>query len=159
MDEILKILSQDARVSYEDIAKMTGRDVAEVEKAVKEYEESGVIVKYEAVINYNLIEQDKPVRALIEVCVTPQEKMGFESVAERIYKFPEVIECYLVSGAYDLLVVVEGTEDTVANFVASKLSSMENVKSTSTHFILRKYKEDGYVLKKIDEPNRPNISY
>ncbi|VAW12812.1 hypothetical protein MNBD_BACTEROID05-274 [hydrothermal vent metagenome] len=100
------------------------------------------------------------VRALIEVSITPQKNLGFDNVAERIYNFPEVTSCSLVSGAYDLLLVVEGESiQTVSNFIASKLSSMEHVRSTSTHFLLKKYKEDGQILKKKVKGKRLNISY
>ena len=99
-------------------------------------------------------------RALIEVSVTPQKDVGFDSIAERIYSFPEVTSCYLVSGTYDLLLVVEGNNiQTVANFVASKLSPLDNVRGTATHFLLKKYKEDGQVLKKKTEGKRLAISY
>src|SRR6267154_2972902 len=100
------------------------------------------------------------VRALIEVSITPQKDVGFDRIAERIYSYPEVKSCYLVSGGYDLLVVVEGDNiQTVADFVAAKLSSMANVKQTATHFLLRKYKEEGQVLHQPKKERRPNISY
>lgn len=161
MDEILEILSNDARVSSADIAKMTGGTKASVEKSIKKYEKNGTIVKYKAVLNPNLVEGAKRrVRALIEVGINPQKNVGFDHVAERIYKFPEVTSCYLVSGAYDLLIVVEGEDiQTVANFVASKLSPMDHVRSTATHFLLKKYKEDGQILKKGSQGKRLNISY
>ncbi len=100
------------------------------------------------------------VRALIEVSITPQKDLGFDSVAERIYAFPEVKSCYLLSGGYDLLVIVEGESiQTVADFVAAKLSSMANVRQTATHFLLRKYKEEGQVFKHAKHERRQNISY
>ena len=100
------------------------------------------------------------VRALIEVSITPQKDVGFDNVARRIYEFPEVKSCYLVSGGYDLLVVVEGHNiQTVADFVAAKLSSMPNVRQTATHFLLKKYKEEGQILKHNKDQKRPNISY
>ncbi len=100
------------------------------------------------------------VRALIEVSITPQKDVGFDNIAERIYSYPEVKSCYLVSGGYDLLVIVEGkTIQTVADFVAAKLSSMANVKQTTTHFLLRKYKEEGQVFKHPKHEKRQNISY
>ena len=92
--------------------------------------------------------------------ITPQKDVGFDYIAERIYSFPEVVSCYLLSGTYDLLIVVEGENiQTVANFVASKLSPMENVRGTTTHFMLKKYKEDGQILKKANQRKRLNISY
>ena len=161
MDEILEILSNDARISAEEIAKLTGKSVDVVKKAIKKYEKSGAIVKYKTLINHDLVRDSNSfVRALIEVSVTPQKDMGFDYIAERIYSFPEVNSCYLVSGAYDLLLVVEGENiHTVSDFIASKLSPMENVRSTTTHFLLQKYKEDGQILKKKARGKRLNISY
>jgi DNA-binding Lrp family transcriptional regulator len=161
MKDILDVLSRDARLSPQEISKMTGKSVDAVKKAINEYEKNGVIVKYKAVINYDLVRDSSTfVRALIEVSITPQKDVGFDNIAERIYSFPEVTSCYLVSGAYDLLVVVEGDNiQTVSNFVASKLAPMENVRSTATHFLLKKYKEDGLIFKKKQEGKRLNISY
>lgn len=161
MEEILEILSNDARTSAKDIAKMVGTTEASVNKAIKKYEQDGIIVKYQALINRDLIEDTGSfVRALIEVSVAPQKNVGFDAIAERIYNFPEVKSCYLVSGAYDLLLVVEGSNiQTVSNFIASKLSPMDQVRSTSTHFLLKKYKENGQVLKKKGQKRRLNISY
>ena len=99
-------------------------------------------------------------RAIIEVKVAPQKDLGFDRVAERIYSFPEVASCYLLSGTYDLLLIVEGKDlKTVARFVAEKLSPMENVRGTVTHFLLKKYKEDGLVMKSKEEHKRLAISY
>lgn len=161
MDEILEILSKDARVTPEEIAKMTGQSPAAVRKKIKQYEKDGTIIGYKTVVNQDLIRDTNSfVRALIEVSISPEKNVGFDSVAERIYQFPEVTSCYLVSGAYDLLVVVEGENlQTVSNFIASKLSPMEGVRSTSTHFLLKKYKEDGQILKKSSQKRRLNISY
>ena len=161
MDEILEILSNDARISPEEIAKLTGKSVMVIKKAIKKYERDGVIVKYKTIINHDLARDAGTfVRALIEVSVSPQKDVGFEYIAERIYSFPEVTSCYLVSGTYDLLVIVEGENiQTVSNFISSKLSPMENVRSTATHFLLKKYKEDGQILKKTSRGKRLNISY
>ena len=122
---------------------------------------NGAIVKYKTIINQDLVKEGKKiVRALIEVGVTPEKNVGFDNLAERIYSFPEVSSCYLVSGTYDLLVVVEGEDiQTVSNFVGSKLSPLPQVRSTTTHFLLKKYKEDGQILKKKDDSKRLNISY
>ncbi len=161
MDEILEILEKDARTSLEDIAKMTGKSPASIKSAIKKYEKQGVILKYKTLINKELLEDKRRhLRALIEVSVTPQKNLGFDYLAERIYQFPEVQSCYLVSGTYDLLLVVEGVDiHTVANFVAEKLAPMENVRGTVTHFLLKKYKEDGDVLKGKKENRRVAISY
>ncbi len=161
MDEILEILEKDARATPEEIAKMTKKDAYKVKQAIRKYEKEGVILKYKAVINKELIrEEDSDVRALIEVNIVPQKDLGFDKIAERIYSFPEVASCYLISGTYDLLVVVEGKNmRTVSNFVAEKLSCLENVRGTATHFLLRKYKEDGVILKHREENKRIAISY
>ena len=161
MDEILEVLANDARIRADEIAKLTGKSKESVKKVIKQYEDDGTILKYKTVINPDMVETGKArVRALIEVGVSPQKNVGFDNVAERMYSFPEVTSCYLVSGTYDLLLVVEGDDiQTVSNFIASKLSPMEHVRSTSTHFLLKKYKEDGQVLKKGRNKRRLNISY
>jgi DNA-binding Lrp family transcriptional regulator len=161
MDEILEILEKDARVSPEEIAKMVRETAQKVKQKIRKYEKEGVIVRYKAVINKDLIrDDDTVVRALIEVNVTPQKDVGFDRIAERIYSFPEVSSCSLLSGTYDLLLTVEGKDlHTVARFVAEKLSPLENVKGTTTHFLLKKYKEDGVILKHREEDRRISISY
>lgn len=163
MKEILEILEKDGRLSPEEIAKMTGKKAPAVRKQVKQLEKDGIIVGYKAVINKELLKdtaKDPSVRALIEVKITPQKDVGFDGIAERIYSFPEVSSCYLISGTYDLLVVVEGkTLHSVASFVAQKLSCLEHVRGTVTHFLLRKYKEDGVILKHREEHKRIPISY
>ncbi len=162
MDEILEILEKDGRASIEDIAKMTRKKPDEVKKTIKKYEKEGAILKYKAVINKDLVKDyESEVRALIEVNIVPQKDLGFDKIAERIYSFPEVTSCYLISGTYDLLVVVEGKNlHTVSNFVAEKLSCLEHVRGTATHFLLKKYKEDGVILKhKANKNERIAISY
>ncbi|MBM3253511.1 MAG: Lrp/AsnC family transcriptional regulator [Candidatus Omnitrophica bacterium] len=161
MDEILEILEKNAKLTPEEIAKLTKKNVSNVKKAIKKYEKSGVILKYKTVINRELIKDaNSEVRALIEVNIIPQKNLGFDRIAERIYSFPEVTSCYLVSGTYDLLLVVEGRDlHTVSRFVAEKLSPMENVRGTVTHFLLKKYKEDGVILKHREENKRIAISY
>jgi len=160
MDEILEILEKDARRTPEDIAKMLRKKPQGIKEAIKKFEKEGVILKYKAVINKELLRDDSEVRALIEVNITPQKDVGFDRIAERIYSFPEVSSCYLISGTYDLLVVVEGKNiHAVSNFIAEKLSCLENVRGTVTHFLLKKYKEDGVVLKHRQENKRIAISY
>ncbi len=161
MDEILEILADDSRVTPEEIAKITKKSADSVKKAIKKYEKDGVILKYKTVINKEMIHDvNCEIRALIEVNITPQKDVGFEHVAERIYQFPEVTSCYLISGTYDLLLVVEGRDlHTVSRFIAEKLSPMPNVKGVVTHFLLKKYKEDGIVLKHREENKRIAISY
>lgn len=161
MDELLEILEKDARISAEEISKLTKKDVTTIKKKIKQYEKDGIILKYKAIINKELVrDEENGVRALIEVNVLPQKNLGFDHIAERIYQFPEVTSCYLVSGTYDLLVVVEGKDmHTISNFIAQKLSPMENVRGTVTHFLLKKYKEDGVILKHREENKRIAISY
>jgi len=161
MDEILEILQKDARISPEEIAKMLKKKLPDVKKAIEKYEKGGVILKYKAMINRELVkEAGSEARALIEVNIVPQKDVGFDRIAERIYSFPEVTSCYLISGTYDLLVVVEGRNiHEVSKFIAEKLSCLENVRGTVTHFLLRKYKEDGVILKHKEENKRIAISY
>jgi len=160
MDDILEILESNARISLEDLAKLTGKDIKSVEAAIKNYEKRGTIIKYKAVINRDKLEGAKGVMALIEVQVVPQKDVGFDMVAERIYKFPEVRSCFLLSGTYDLLLLIEGKDiNTVANFVSEKLAPLSSVKGTTTHFMLKKYKEDGVILVKGDKNKRLNITY
>ncbi len=161
MDEILEILEKDARTTPDEIAGMLKKKPQDIKKAIAKYEKEGIILKYKAVINKELIKEAKSeVRALIEVNIMPQKDLGFDKVAERIYSFPEVSSCYLISGTYDLLVVIEGRDlRTVSNFVAEKLSCMENVRGTVTHFLLKKYKEGGVILRHKEENKRIAISY
>ena len=161
MDVILELLEKDARITPEEISKLTKKKVSDVKAKIKKYEKEGLILGYKAVINKELIEEKgSEVRAIIEVKVAPQKDLGFDRVAERIYSFPEVASCYLLSGTYDLLLIVEGKDlKTVARFVAEKLSPMENVRGTVTHFLLKKYKEDGLVMKSKEEHKRLAISY
>jgi len=161
MDPVLEILEKDARISPDEIAKLTKLKKEEVKKRIKKYEKDGVILKYKAVINKELMKDNsREVRALIEVNIVPQKDLGFDHIAERIYSFPEVTSCMLVSGTYDLLLVVEGKDlHAVSSFVAEKLSPMENVRGTVTHFLLKKYKEDGVMLRRKEANKRIAISY
>jgi DNA-binding Lrp family transcriptional regulator len=161
MDEILEILEKDARSTPEEIARMLKKKAQDVKKAITKYEKEGVILKYKAMINKELFKDTRSeVRALIEVNITPQKDLGFDKIAERIYSFPEVTSCYLISGTYDLLLIVEGQDlHTVSGFVAEKLSPLENIRGTVTHFLLKKYKEDGVILKRKEENKRIAISY
>lgn len=160
MDDILEILESNARISLEDLGKLTGKNKKELSRAIKGYEKKGVIVKYKALINRQKIRGERSVMALIEVKIAPQKDVGFDSVAERIYRFSEVKSCYLLSGTYDLLLVVEGKDiQTVASFVSEKLAPLSSVRGTATHFLLKKYKEDGVVLVKKDKNHRLAITY
>ena len=161
MDEILEVLEKDGRLTAEEIAIITKKDLKAVKSVIKKYEKQGIILKYKAVINKELAgDGENAVRALIEVNLLPEKDLGFDHIAERIYRFAEVTSCYLISGSYDLLLVVEGKNiHTVSSFVAEELAPMQNVRGTSTHFMLKKYKEDGVILKHKDENKRIAISY
>lgn len=153
MKEILRILEEDARLSPEEIAAMTGKTPDEVRAAIDEYERTGIIRCYKAIIDWDKL-GDEQVYAFIDVRVTPERGVGFDDIAERIYRFPEVHSVYLVSGTHDLRVVVGGTDmKEVAFFVAEKLSTIDRVQSTSTHFLLKKYKADGVIFG-APEPDR-----
>lgn len=146
MLEILELLQNNSRLTAQQIAVMTGREEEEVKKIVEKLEADKTIIKYFTLINWEKAGVEK-VSALIEVKMAPQRDVGFDSVAERIYRFPEVKTVHLMSGAYDLAVLVEEvTMKEVALFVATKLATIENVMSTATHFVLKTYKQDGFVF-------------
>jgi DNA-binding Lrp family transcriptional regulator len=146
MKEILELLEKDARLTGEQIATMTGVPVSEVKEAIGKAERDRTILKYKTVINWEKLGQEQ-VWALIEVRVQPQRDVGFDAIAERIYRFPEARSVYLVSGAYDLAVLVTArTMQEIASFVAQKLAPLDSVLGTVTHFLLKRYKEDGEVL-------------
>ena len=143
MDELLRILQTNALESHENIGKMLGVPAGEVTRRIADYERDGVIRGYQAILNEDGLGLDK-VTAVIEVKVTPQREGGFNTIAERISRFPEVSSAYLMSGTYDLLLFVEGrTLREVAAFVSERLSPLEGVLSTSTHFMLKTYKRFG----------------
>jgi len=148
INDILEILQKDARTTPEEISCMLRKSADSVKKAIKKLERDGVILKYKAIVNRELLAPaERCVRALIEVKIMPQKNVGFDRIAERIYRFPEVKSCILLSGGYDLLLTVEGSDiQSISNFVAEKLAPMENVQGTVTHFLLKKYKEDGDIL-------------
>ena len=153
-DEILLILARDARTSPETIATLTGRDVAEVRRAIAGYERSGVIKHYKTIVDWEKAGVEK-VFAFIDVKVLPAREVGFDAVAERIYRYPEVHSVWLVSGGSDLRVVVEGENmRAVGRFVAEKLSALEGVTATDTHFLLRRYKEDQDLFVETEEDQR-----
>lgn len=141
--KILEILQHDARVTASEIAVMLSKSQGEVAKAVSELEKSGVILKYGVIVDEEKLDKDS-VQALIEVKVAPKSEKGFDEIAADIGKFEEVKSLYLMSGAYDLCIIIEGrTLREVALFVSEKLSRFDAVLSTATHFILKKYKIDG----------------
>jgi DNA-binding Lrp family transcriptional regulator len=158
MDKILPLLRNNARTSVADLAKASNLSESEVASRIAELETTGVILGYQAIVDPEKIAGER-VTAVIEVKITPERDGGFNKLAERIAKFPEVLSCYLMSGGYDLMVVVEGGKlHEVAGFVSEKLSTMKGVLSTATHFRLRAYKENGVELKKDTGPQRLAVS-
>ncbi|KHF41076.1 Lrp/AsnC family transcriptional regulator [Halalkalibacter okhensis] len=153
--EVLQIIEGDGRVSIQTLAKMVDATEKEVKEILKKLEDEKVILSYSAVIDWSKVEKQEGVTAVIDVKVTPQRGVGFDEVAERIYRFPEVKALYLMSGAYDLSVVIEGkTMSEIARFVSEKLSTIDTVISTTTHFQLKKYKHDGVVFDQGEEDHR-----
>ncbi len=154
--ELLRLLEEDSRLTSEQLARLLAVTAEEVEAEIKRLQAEKVIVKFPALINWERVEDDPYVTAMIDVKVTPKRDVGFDEVAERICRFPEVKAVYLMSGAdYDLSVVLEGkTMREVASFVSQKLAPLESVISTATHFILKRYKHDGIMLEERDDDRR-----
>jgi len=145
-EKILSVIEKNSKISIEDLATVLGEKPEDVAKAIYEMERDKVICGYHTLINWNKTANEK-VTALIEVKVTPQRGLGFDKIAERIYNFNEVSAVYLMSGGFDFTVIIEGkTLQEVAGFVSSKLSPLEAVISTATHFVLKKYKDHGTIL-------------
>ncbi|MCL2149720.1 MAG: Lrp/AsnC family transcriptional regulator [Dehalococcoidia bacterium] len=146
LKEILRILEGDARQTPKQIAAMSGATADEVTRLIRQAEEDGTIIKYRTLIDWEKV-GDEHVWALIEVKVTPQRTVGFDAIAERIYRFDEARTVYLVSGAYELAVLVSARNmREVADFVTQKLAAIEGVAGTTSHFLLKRYKEDGVIL-------------
>ena len=144
--QLLQLLQEDCRLPLEKLATMTGSDLQTVAGVIDEMEQKGVILRYRPVINWDKTDRER-VEAMIEVRVTPQRDQGFDAIARRIYRFDEVKTVYLMSGAYDLLLLVEAhTLKELAFFVATKLSTLETVTGTATHFVLKRYKSDGVIF-------------
>jgi len=157
MLEILEILQKNSKFTSEEISVMTGRELKEVKEIIERAERENIIVGYTTLINWEKTTNEN-VTALIEVKITPQRGAGFDKVAQRIYKFSEVQSCYLMSGGFDLTVVIEGkTMKEVALFVAEKLAVQDYVLSTSTHFVLKKYKDKGVIFEKNATGKREDI--
>ena len=158
MREILEILQENDRTNPAEIATMLGLTEEQVRAKIEALEQAKVIVKYRAIVNWEKTDLET-VAALIDVKVTPQRNVGFDQVARRIYRFPEVKSVYLMSGAYDLSVLAEAPNlKELALFVAEKLATMEHVTSTATHFVLKRYKQDGVIFEEQDEPERLAVS-
>ncbi|MGN7178933.1 Lrp/AsnC family transcriptional regulator [Cytobacillus sp. SAFR-174] len=158
--EVLEILENNsARIPVEDIAKMAQLNVAETETILDKLEEMKVLVRFNSVIDWSKVDGQEGVTAMIDVKVAPKRGVGFDEVAQRIYRFKEVRSVYLMSGAYDLSVIIEGRSmNEVARFVSEKLSTLDSVLSTTTHFILKKYKHDGTIFEQNEDDKRIVVS-
>ena len=155
MNELLKLLEGNSRLTNEQLAMMLGKETGEIRDMIEKFERDRVILGYKAIIDWDKTDKES-VSALIEVKITPQRDRGFDRVAEKIYNYPEVESLYLMSGGFDLAVMIEGkTMKEVAYFVAMKLAQIEDIISTATHFVLRKYKDKGvvYGADPVDERN------
>ena len=157
-EELLAIIEKNSRVDIKELAIILGVPEIDVANELKAMEEEGVICGYHTLIDWEKTSIEK-VSALIEVRVTPQRGQGFDTIAERIYKYPEVNSVYLISGGYDLLVSLEGKSlKEVSSFVSNKLSTLDSVLSTATHFILKKYKDHGTIMTKKYEDERMKVT-
>ena len=158
MDELLKLLKKNALETPEDLAKMLDLPVDTVKAKIAEYEKTGVIRGYQAVVNQDQLDIDL-VTAVIEVKVTPEREGGFNHIAERISKFSEVQSLHLMSGTFDLLIFISGRSlKDVAFFVSDKLATIPGVLSTSTHFMLKTYKDHGFMMESQDEYERLKVT-
>lgn len=156
--ELIELLCKDARLPHAQLAVLLGITEQEVADRVAALTKSGIIMGYSAVLNLEKLDSDN-VNALIEVKVAPQRNVGFDAIAEEIYSFSEVTACYLMSGAYDLMIIVEGKNiKQVSQFVSEKLSLLDHVISCSTHFILKRYKDNGHIFIRKDIDKRLVVS-
>ena len=156
-EKILQVIEKNSRIDMKELAIILGCEEIDVANEITKMEEEGVICGYHTLIDWEKTSLDN-VSALIEVRVTPQRGQGFDNIAERIYKYPEVNAVYLISGGYDLLISLEGKSlKEISAFVSDKLSTLDSVLSTATHFILKKYKDHGTVLAKKNEDTREKI--
>ena len=157
-EEILRVIEKNSRIETKELAVRLGLSEAEVVEEMQAMENEGIICGYHTMINWENTTDEK-VTALIEVKVTPQRGEGFDHMAERIYKYPEVQSVYLISGGFDILITIEGkTLREVSQFVSDKLSTFESIVSTATHFILKKYKDHGTIMTKKYEDERQMIT-
>ena len=145
MNTILRLLEEDGRLTPQQIALMCDKEEGDIRQMIDDAEKQGVILGYKALVDWDRTDREY-VSALIEIKIAPQRDRGFDRVAEKIYNYPEVQSLYLMSGGFDLAVLIEGrTMKEVAYFVARKLATLEDVISTATHFVLRKYKDKGVI--------------
>lgn len=157
MEKLLHLLENDASLTPEQLAPMCGKTVDEIREAIRKYEDEGVIVGYKTLIDWDKTDREY-VSAVIELKVAPQRDRGFDRIAERIYNYPEVKSVHLMSGGFDLMLIIEGkTLKEVAYFVAYKLAPMEDIVSTATHFVLKKYKDRGVIYGAPEVDERENL--
>ncbi|MGY4788435.1 Lrp/AsnC family transcriptional regulator [Bacillus sp. OHL2] len=157
--EILEILDENSRADLNTIAKMAGVTTEEADAIIQKLEDQKVIIDYSTMIDWRKVDGHEGVTAMIDVKVTPKRGVGFDEIAERIYRFQEVESVYLMSGVYDLSVVIRGRSmSDIARFVSEKLSTLDSVVSTTTHFILKRYKHDGKVFETGDDDKRIVVS-
>ena len=157
-EELLSVIEKNSRINIKELAVLLGKEEIDVANELAALENEGVICGYHTLIDWEKTSIEK-VTALIEVKVTPQRGQGFDNIAERIYNYPEVKAVYLISGGYDLLITLEEkTLREISNFVSDKLSTLDSVLSTATHFILKKYKDHGTILDKKPEDGREVIT-
>ncbi|MGD7053230.1 Lrp/AsnC family transcriptional regulator [Sutcliffiella horikoshii] len=157
--DLLQIIEENGRMNIDVLSKMVELTEVETENMLQRFEEKRIIVEYGAVIDWRKVDNFEGVTAMIDVKVTPKREVGFDEIAKNIYRFPEVKSVYLMSGAYDLSVVIEGESlSQVANFVSEKLSTLDSVISTTTHFILKKYKHDGTIFDQGEDDRRIVVS-
>lgn len=154
MDKLLRILSENSTYTLSELALLLGEKEEDITARIKEYEKSGIIKGYRAIINYEEVD-NSGVTAYIELKVTPQKEKGFDEIAEKIMGFEEVSSVYLMAGTYDLALIVKGdTIQEISSFVSRKLSALDGILSTATHFILKRYKDDGVILTDMPEDER-----
>ncbi len=158
--ELVHLLKENARLSSEDLGQMVGLPSSKVQSLIQSWQKDGIILKHTTLFNEEKLESTHDtIRALIEVSIRPEKKTGFDAIARRICKHPNVIDHYLISGNYDFLIIVEGKSlQEISSFVSNTLASIENVRSTGTHFILKKYKENGIALGTEEMENRILVS-
>ncbi len=158
MDQIFEILEQNSRATPEQISTMLNIPISEVERIIKKAEEDRIVLKYKTIINWSKLKEGE-VWALVEVRITPQHDVGFDAIAEHIYRFPQVYSAYLVSGTYDLAILVKGKNmQEISSFVTEKLAPLEKVQSTVTHFLLKKYKDSGEIMEPTEQVKRLSIT-
>ena len=158
MRELLELLEHDARRPVKELAAILHRSEYEVEKQIQQMEKDKIILNYNTLINWEKF-GDNTVTSIIEINLTPQREVGFDAIAERIYRFDEVRTVYLLSGSFDLLVIIEGKSlQEVANFVATRLATIEGVTATRSHFMLKPYKKDGVIINDKERDHRLVVS-